>query len=131
MNPECKGFTLSGEFKCILHKTTESSHFTQRRISQVGIRKEGSTLPKYCEEEKRTERCKNEPKCEKILDCFRKGSFILYRLTYKMWFHCITICNSQYMWHCKIALKVMDITQGMSKIILDARSDLVNVQVLH
>ena len=82
MNPECEGFTLTGEFKCILHKTAKALHVTQRRISQVGIRKNGSTFPKYCEEEQRLERCKNEPKCEKILDCFRKGSFILYRLTY-------------------------------------------------
>ena len=131
MNPECEGFTFSDEFKCILHKTAKAVHFTQRKISQVGIRKEGFTLPKYCEEEKRTERCKNEPKCEKILDCFRKGSFILYRLTCMMRYHCITICDSQCMWHCEIAFKVMDITQDMSKIISGARSDLVNVQVLH
>ena len=85
MNPECEGFTLSNEFKCILHKTAKAVHFTQRRISQVGIRKRGSTFPKYCEEEKRMERCKNEPKCEKILNCFRKGSFILYRLAYNLY----------------------------------------------
>ena len=83
MNPECEGFTLSKEFKCILHKTAKTFHFTQRRISQVGIRNRTSTFPKYCEEEQRLERCKNEPKCQKILNCFRKGCFILYRHTYR------------------------------------------------
>ena len=84
MNPECKGFTFSDEFKCILHKTAEVGHFTEGRISQVGKRKRTSTFPKYCEEEERLKRCKNEPKCERIVNCFRKGFFILYRLTYKM-----------------------------------------------
>ena len=76
MNPECEGFTLSNEFKCILHKTAKALHVTQRRISQIGIRNRTSTIPKYCEEEQRLERCKNEPKCERIVNCFRKGSFI-------------------------------------------------------
>ena len=76
LNQECDGFTLSNEFKCILHKTATSFHFTGRRISQVGIRKRTSAFPKYCEEEQRLERCKNEPICDRILNCFRKSYFI-------------------------------------------------------
>ena len=76
MNPECEGFTLSSEFKCILHRTAKTVHFTPRRNSQIGIRNRTSTFPKYCEEEQRLERCKNEPTCDRIMNCFRKGSFI-------------------------------------------------------
>ena len=72
LNQECDGFTLSNELKCILHKTAISYHFTGRRISQVGIRQRASTFPKYCEEEQRLERCKNEPKCD-FLNCLRNG----------------------------------------------------------
>ena len=81
MNPECEGYTLSSGFKCILHKTAKAVHLTLRRISEVGIRNRTSTIPKYCDEEQRLKRCKNEPKCEKILNCFRKGCFILYHGT--------------------------------------------------
>ena len=72
INQECDGFTLSSDLKCILHRTATALHFTGRRISQVGIRNRTSTFPKYCEEEEKLERCKNEPKCERILNCFRK-----------------------------------------------------------
>ena len=75
MNPECEGFTLSSGFKCTLHKTAKVVHFTQRRISQIGIRNRTSTIPKYCEEEQRLERCKKEPKCKDVLNCFRNGYF--------------------------------------------------------
>ena len=91
----------------ILHKTAKAVHLTLRRISEVGIRNRTSTFPKYCEEEQRLKRCKNEPKCEKILNCLRKGYYTYIQVGPG---HNFT----------KIALKVLDITQDISKMILDA-----------
>ena len=77
MNQECEGFTLSSGFKCILHKTANSLHFTGRKISHAGIRNRTALFPKYCKEEQRLKRCKNEPKCGEIINCLRNGYHIV------------------------------------------------------
>ena len=105
MNPKCEGYTFSNEFKCTLHKTTEALHPIQRRISEVGIRNRTLTISKYCQEELRLKRCKNEPKCNDVLNCFRQGYQKVLRI------------QSNYG---KKPLKVMDMTQDISKMILDA-----------
>ena len=85
LNPECDGFTLSGKLNCILHRTAATFHFTGRRISQVGIRNRTSTFSKYCQEELRLKRCKNEPKCKDILNCFRQGYQKVLRIQPSYW----------------------------------------------
>ena len=74
LNEDCDGFTLSRELRCSIHKTTKSIHLTDGRITHIiGIRKRTKTFPKYCHEERRLKRCKNEPNCRKIVNCLRKG----------------------------------------------------------
>ena len=125
LNQECDGFTFSTGLKCILHKTATAFHYTERRMSQVGIRKRSSTFPKYCEEEQRQKRCKNEPQCKNILNCFRK-SYHEYEISLRP----KVVQPILYRVYCIIAMTVMDITQDISKMILDASKDHVNAPVL-
>ena len=77
MNEDCDGFTLSRELRCTIHKTTKSIHLTDGRITHIiGIRKRTKNFPKYCHEERRLKRCKNEPNCRNVVNCLRKGFFI-------------------------------------------------------
>ena len=85
LNQECDGFTLSGKLNCILHRTAATFHFTGRKISQVGIRNRTSTFSKYCQEELRLKRCKNEPKCKNVLNCFRQGYQRVRRIQPSYW----------------------------------------------
>ena len=75
LNEKCDGFTYSNGFKCILHKTSIVLHVTGWGNSKVGIRNRTATVPKYCEEEERQKRCKNEINCKQMLDCLRKDFF--------------------------------------------------------
>ena len=68
MRPDCNAYTMSVKLNCILHKTANTFHRT--RGQRIGIKDKDKKLSFYCEEEKRKERCKSEPKC--YLDCKRK-----------------------------------------------------------